>query len=254
MVVLCDRWSPYPGCPLILVLVVPCDRWSHYQSGCLDISSSTYRERNVDLHYVFVCVCAHAHACVCMCVLCVCLCASVCMCVLCVSVRVCMHVCVCVCVCMSVCVCLLSYCATRQEMVSELCSGACVAMALTHQHGGACVEQFRQFVGPADPVRSTFATNHVLLASWWYAVVVWARVRLINFLSFALLHPGDRAIVQIVLDQSSHAVACHTFEFERLFLQLYQHQCCCCSCYYSHCTCFSAAAVAAMASATAPLR
>ncbi|XP_065181832.1 nucleoside diphosphate kinase homolog 7-like [Sycon ciliatum] len=37
------------------------------------------------------------------------------------------------------------------EMVSELCSGACVAMALTHQHGGACVEQFRQFVGQADP-------------------------------------------------------------------------------------------------------
>ncbi|XP_065180479.1 nucleoside diphosphate kinase homolog 7-like isoform X2 [Sycon ciliatum] len=37
------------------------------------------------------------------------------------------------------------------EMVSELCSGACVAMALTHQHGDACVEQFRQFVGPADP-------------------------------------------------------------------------------------------------------
>ncbi|XP_065180498.1 nucleoside diphosphate kinase homolog 7-like isoform X2 [Sycon ciliatum] len=41
--------------------------------------------------------------------------------------------------------------AEYSEMVSELCSGACVAMALTHQHGSACVEQFRQFVGPADP-------------------------------------------------------------------------------------------------------
>ena len=60
--------------------------------------------------------------------------------------------------------------------MSELCSGPCVAMAVTHRDG-SCVEQFRQLVGPMDPVSISIHLLPTVVRSVCTCVCVCSRVR-----------------------------------------------------------------------------